>query len=278
MSSQTHPAPPDWQAVRATLLAPFSQAGRVGLVTDVDGTISPIVDDPDAAQVTPGNRAQLAGLQARLTLVAVISGRAAADVQVRVGLPGLVYIGNHGLERWQAGQVVPAQEAAAYRPALADAAQAVSRLDVPGMQVEDKGATLSVHYRRTPDPEGAAAVLRPALEAITARHGLKLFHGRMVFELRPPIEVNKGTAFQQLVTEYALDAALYLGDDTTDIDALLTARRLREAGVCDCVGLAVQSSGTPPDVLAAADARVEGVSGVESFLAWLLNSASASAT
>jgi trehalose 6-phosphate phosphatase len=266
---------PDWRSVTATLLAPLVRAGRLGLVTDVDGTISPIVNDPDAARVSPANRQHLAALQARLALVAVISGRAAADVQARVGLPGVVYVGNHGLERWHAGQVSLAPEVAAHRPALAAAAQAAARLAVPGVQVEDKGATVSVHYRRTPDPASAAATLRPALEAITTRHGLALFQGRMVFELRPPLDINKGTALRQLVNEHRLDAALYLGDDTTDIDALVMARHLREAATCYGVGLAVESAGTPGAVLAAADA---GVSGVESFLSWLLSACSASST
>ncbi|MBN2470194.1 MAG: trehalose-phosphatase, partial [Anaerolineae bacterium] len=185
--------------------------------------------------------------------------------------------GNHGLERWQAGQITLAPEAAAYRPALESALARLGTLDVPGMQVEDKGATISVHYRRTPDPEAAATRLRPALKRITADVGLRLFQGRMVFELRPPIEVHKGTALRQLIADHNLDAALFLGDDTTDIDALRMARQLREAGTCHAVGLGVESAGTPPPVLEAADLAVQGVSGVESFFAWLL-AAVASAT
>lgn len=266
-----------WHAAHP-LVQPVVHASRLGVITDVDGTISPIVDDPAAAQVTPRNRELLAALAESLPLVAVISGRAAADVQARVGLPGLVYVGNHGLERWADGVVHLAPEAATYRPALEAAIAATAALEQPGMQVEDKGATVSVHYRRTPDPAAARALLLPALEGITADHGLKLFAGRMVFELRPPIDVHKGTAFRQLVTEYALDAALYLGDDTTDIDALHMARTLREQAACYAVGLGVNSAGTPSDVLAAADVALDGVSGVESFFAWLLNAASASAT
>lgn len=266
-----------WYAAHP-LLQPVLHAGRLGVITDVDGTISPIVDDPAAAQVTPRNRALLAALAERLPLVAVISGRAAADVQARVGLPGLVYVGNHGLERWQDGTVHLTPEAATYRPALEAAIADTAALGLPGMQVEDKGATVSVHYRRTPDPVAAEATLRPALDGITATHGLKLFAGRMVFELRPPIDVHKGTAFHQLITEYRLDAALYLGDDTTDIDALRMARTLREQATCYAIGLGVDSAGTPPSVLDSADVGVDGVSGVESFFAWLLDAASASAT
>ncbi len=268
---------PLWQADHP-LLQPLLRAARPGVITDVDGTISPIVDDPDAARVTPRSRELLAALAGRLALVAVVSGRAAADVQARVGLPALVYVGNHGLERWQAGRVSLTPEAAAHRPALETALEQLAALDEPGMQVEDKGPTLSVHYRRTPDPAAAEARLRPALEGITAAAGLRLFQGRMVFELRPPIEVHKGTALRQLIRDHGLDAALYLGDDTTDIDALRMARQLREAGECHAVGLGVQSAGTPPAVLEAADLAVQGVSGVESFFSWLLAALVASAT
>ena len=79
-----------WQAATSTLLEPVVSSARVGLVTDVDGTISPIVNHPDAAQVTPRSRALLADLRSHLALVAVISGRSAADVGARGGIRGLV--------------------------------------------------------------------------------------------------------------------------------------------------------------------------------------------
>ena len=266
---------PHWQADHP-LLQPLLQTPRLGLITDVDGTISPIVDDPAAAAVTPRNRDLLAALVGQLALVAVVSGRSAADVRARVGLPDLVYVGNHGLERWQSGHVALAPEAAAYRPALEMALARLNTLEIPGMQVEDKGATVSVHYRRTPDPVAAAQRLSPALERFTAEAGLRLFQGRMVFELRPPIDVHKGTALRALVSEHGLTGALYLGDDTTDIDALVMARQLRESGDCYGLGLSVASEGTPFPVLEAGDLIVPGVSGVEAFFAWLLTARSAS--
>jgi trehalose 6-phosphate phosphatase len=267
-----------WQTATSTLLQPVVSGARVGLVTDVDGTISPIVDHPDAAQVTPRSRALLADLRPHLALVAVISGRAAADVRERVGLPDLVYVGNHGLEWWAGGRIEIAPEAAVFRPALEAALDAVRADLVPGMLVEDKGATLSVHYRQTADPAAVSARLAPVFEALARQHGLRLFKGRMVFEIRPPIDVNKGSAFRDLITRYRLDAALYLGDDTTDVDALRMARRLREEGVCAAVGLGVESANMPPAVRDSADLLVSGIQDVEAFLSWLLNERSASST
>ncbi|RPI97226.1 MAG: trehalose-phosphatase, partial [Chloroflexi bacterium] len=105
---------------------------------------------------------------------------------------------------------------------------------------------------------------------------LMMFQGHMIFDLRPPIGVDKGTAFQQLVERHQLDAAVYLGDDTTDLDAMRMARDLRERGLCYAVGLGVVSDYMPPVLPDHADAMLDGISGVEAFLEWLLIAVSAS--
>ena len=141
-----------WQDATDTTLHTLLEQPRLGLITDVDGTISPIVAHPDDAQVTPRNREMLDALQDVLTLVAVISGRAADDISQRVGIPGLVYVGNHGLETWIDGEVTLAPQVHAYRPGLEIVRDALTPRILPGMIVEDKGATLSIHYRRAEDP------------------------------------------------------------------------------------------------------------------------------
>lgn len=260
-----------WKNAVETALRPLVSLPRLGLVTDVDGTISPIVDQPDAAQVTPRAKDLLAALAERLALVAAVSGRAAADVRARVGLPGLVYVGNHGLERWASGRVEAMPQAAAYRGALQTALDALRTLSMPGLFVEDKGVTLSVHYRQTARPEQAADLLRPVVAAIAAGAGLKMVEGRMVFELRPPLDIDKGSALRDLVARYALDGAVYLGDDTTDADALRAARALRASGACYALGLGVVSDDAPEAVAASADLLLDGIQDVEDFLAWLLS-------
>jgi trehalose 6-phosphate phosphatase len=276
MVSSEH-QPTDWQDALPTLRSLVIRT-RLGIVTDVDGTLSPIVPDPDAAQITQRSRELLQALRAHLTVVAVVSGRSAEDVRMRVGLPELTYLGNHGLERWEAGQLTIAPAAAQFRPALEAALRDLSPRQVPGMQIEDKGATLSIHYRRTAEPEAVSQQLGPVIREIAARHNLTFFQGRMVFELRPPIEINKGTAFRSLIRDHNLEAAIYLGDDTTDVDALQMARQLRQEHSCYCFGLGVVSPGTPEAVREAADFLVSGVPGVESFLDWLLTARSASST
>jgi trehalose 6-phosphate phosphatase len=258
----------------STLLTKLVSYPRLGLVTDVDGTISPIVDRPDAARVTPRCRELLQALQRHLALVAVISGRAAQDVQAMVDLAGVQVVGNHGLEWWCDGQVEIAPAVAAYRPALEAAAATVHTHLVPGMFVEDKGATLSIHYRRTADPAATADRLAALLPEIAGEHNLKIFRGNMIFELRPPVGIDKGSAFRQLVEKHQLDAALYLGDDTTDVDALRMARRLRDSATCYALGLGVESDHMPPALRDQADLLLSGVQDVEAFLAWLLNASS----
>lgn len=251
---------------------------RLGVVTDVDGTLSPIVDVPDEARVTPRNLELLATLGAQLTLTAIVSGRAAEDVYQRVGLLGLVYIGNHGMERWQDGKVTVSPAAAAYRDNLLAAEPEIKQILVSGMRFEDKGATLSVHYRQASHPEKVAKDLTPMMQNIAEKHGLHLTRGRMVFEFRPPVEIDKGTAFEELVKAHQLQAAFYLGDDTTDVAVFLTAKRLRETGQCLAYGLGVASQGTPQAVLTEADYLVQEVAGVESFLDWLSKARMASST
>lgn len=267
-----------WTEAVSTLLAGLRGKPRLGLVTDLDGTISPISAYPDQAEVTPRSRELLRTLTDRLSLVAVVSGRSARDIQERVGLPGLEYIGNHGLERWVEGAVRVLPEAAAYRPQLEAALAPIRALLRPGMMAEDKGATLSVHYRQAADPESAAVELEPALAQIAADTGLALSRGRMVFEIRPPIPQDKGTAFRSLIEGHELAAAIFIGDDITDAAALETARRMRESGACYALGVGVVSAAAPRAVLEGADLLASGVPGVESFLAWLVEARMASST
>ncbi|MEQ8674167.1 MAG: trehalose-phosphatase [Aggregatilineales bacterium] len=254
------------------------QASRIGIITDVDGTISPIVSQPDAATVTPRNRDLLIKLQKKLALVAVVSGRAAADVHGRVGIPELVYVGNHGLERWVGDGVDVPDAVQQFRPQMETVRDLLRERTLPGMLVEDKIATLSVHYRNADNPEVAASLFQPIINAISEKHGLRVHEGRMIFEVRPPLDINKGTAFRALVEDYQLNTALYLGDDVTDVDALNMARHLRETGVCYGVAVGVESADddTPPTVRQASDFLVDGVTGVEDFFDWFLNALSAS--
>ena len=258
--------------------APLFTGGRFGLFADFDGTLSAIAPTPDAARITPRNRELLTALRDVAALVAVVSGRGAADLAQRVGIDGLVYVGNHGLEEWVDGRVVPVPQAAPYTEAVSAAAAALGPLLLPGMHIEDKGVTLSLHYRATEDPDKAREQLLPQAQRIADANGLTLFEGRRIIELRPPITIDKGVAFERLVRQHQLDAAVFIGDDTTDVAAFQAAQVLRENGECRSYALGVVAAESPPEVAAYANGAVSSVEGVEAFIAWSLSKLSASST
>jgi trehalose 6-phosphate phosphatase len=180
------------------------EPGRAALFLDVDGVLAPIVPRPEDARVPEDTRAELRRLNERYALVACISGRDGADAQRVVGIPELVYVGNHGLEL--------DDEAAEWRERLQR-----FLADVGWPATENKGLTASLHYRGSED-EAAA---RAALEDVKTRAehtGFVARFGRKVLEVLPPVDVHKGTAVRHLLAERNLKRALYAGDDTTDLD------------------------------------------------------------
>lgn len=241
----------------------------MGLMTDVDGTISFAAPTPAEAQITPICRHNLALLSNYLELVAVISGRPIAQMRRMLGLEGMVYVGNHGFERWVGGKVELCNDAGQY-PALIEATLEDLKplLADGGIFFENKGATASIHYRLSQDHQAARRQIFAALADSTAARDLRTRPGRMAVELLPPMEVNKGSAVRNLIREYELRAAIYLGDDVTDIDAF---RAVHESGTPDFNGicLGVIDKETLPGVEEGADFTLDGVSEVERFLEWL---------
>jgi trehalose 6-phosphate phosphatase len=206
---------------------------QAAILLDVDGTLAPIVARPEDAGVPPETRAELERLAGRYALVACVSGRASADAAATVGVEGLVYVGTHGLE------LEP--EAERWAGALHEFAAGVS------WPAEDKGLSVSFHYRGALDEAAARSELERVATAARAA-GLRARFGRKVLELLPPIEANKGTAIRRLLGERGLRRALYAGDDTTDLDAFRALDDLELA-----VRVAVASPEGPPELRAAAD-------------------------
>jgi trehalose 6-phosphate phosphatase len=212
---------------------------EAALVLDVDGTLAPIVARPQDASVPETTREILRGLVARYGLVACLSGRPAAGAARVVGVGGVRYVGEHGLEL--------APEAEAWAERLAAFAEAT---DWPNE--EGKRLSLAFHYRSADDLSGAEDVLRNVAERARAE-GLRPSWGRRVLEVRPPIDWDKGAAVRVLVAEGGFRRALYAGDDTTDLDAF---RGL--AGLELAVRVAVMSDEAPAELEPAADIVVEG--------------------
>ncbi len=252
-------------------LVAIARVPDLGLVIDMDGTISPIVLKPEDAFVTAQNKELLEKLRTKLELVAVLSGRSVEDVVKRVNLPDLVYIGSHGLEQWNKGRAELMEAVFPFLPKFEALIQDVMPRLVPDMQVEDKGITVSVHYRQTQNPTVIEDNFQPLMAALAEKYGLTLYRGRMVFEFRPPIAVDKGTTIRQLVSDYRLKAIIYLGDDTTDVFALQELRKLRATRQCETLGIGVESSEMPSALRENADFLVKGVPGVEEFLGQLVS-------
>lgn len=246
----------------ATLRVPSA-----GLLTDVDGTISRIAPTPGAARVGDEIRGALGRLAGELAVVAIVTGRAVADARRLVGVPNLAYVGNHGMEVWAGAGSRWEPRVEPYRPLLEQARAAVEAVPrrIPGAIVEDKGPTLSVHYRRTAAPAEARIAILDQLQPFQDR--LRITEGKMVVEVRPPVEVSKATAVRQIVEDHALRGAVYLGDDRTDIGAFQALRVLGASpGGPRTFSVAVRGAETPPEVLAAADSVVAGVNEVAVLL------------
>lgn len=261
--------------VRAGLDAVLARP-PVGLLLDIDGTISPIAPTPQEAAVPDPIRALLRRLAVRLPLVAAISGRAAADAAQMVGVPEMIYIGNHGLEMLRGGQIEPLPEAVAYQGKIGMVMHAAqSELPLAGLLFEDKGLSASVHYRLADDPDTARVQVGAVLERLTAEHGLRLTAGRMVWELRPPLAANKGTAVRWVVGTYQLNGAIFCGDDRTDADAFRVLDVMRSRHDLAALNVGVAATETPREVLEGADVLVDGVPGMQRLLAMLARLAGA---
>ncbi|MET8228119.1 trehalose-phosphatase [Streptomyces sp. NPDC005301] len=262
-------------AGREGLDAILGRPGRAVIALDFDGTLAPIVPDPEQARAHPGAVPALAALAPKVASVAVVTGRP-AGVAVRhggfAGVPGLehlVVLGHYGAERWDA--VSGTVNAPAPHPGVA-----AVRAELPGFLdeigawqgtwIEEKGRAVAVHTRRAADPQAAFETLRGPLTELAARHGLIVEPGRMVLELRPP-GVDKGVALTEYVRETGAEAVLYAGDDLGDLPAFAAVDKLRSDGV---PGLLVCSGSSEVAELAErADLVVEGPAGVVALLAAL---------
>lgn len=249
-----------WEALPR--MQAYLDSTRRALLSDIDGTLSPIAGRPEEATVDAGCRELLRQLGARVQLLAFVTGRPARQAREMVGLEA-VYIGNHGLERWQAGQVIPLPELEPWRRALDQARRRLASELPEGALLEDKAWLLGVHYRQRPELEETVLALgRRVAEAL----GLNLARGRMVLELGPPVEADKGLAIRHLLEEHPLQAALYMGDDRTDVDGFRALREWPGTGLA----VGVLSPESPPEVAQASHFTVEGVEGVRELLTWLV--------
>jgi len=246
---------------------------RTAILTDVDGTLAPIVERPERAAVPQRARELLAALSERYGLVGCISGRRAREARELVGVGDLAYAGNHGLEL-----LLPADDEVRLDPALtgrereaADflAGPAGEGLGASGLRREDKGPIQALHWRQA-EEEGGAEARAEEIAAGARRAGLEPRWGRKVLELRPVGVGGKDAAVAALLAPRELSAAIYAGDDRTDLDAGRRLHELRDAGQLRTAAfVGVLSPEAPAELAEESDLNVEGAEGWLELLAEL---------
>jgi trehalose 6-phosphate phosphatase len=256
----------------AELLRPLTRdPARSAILLDVDGVLAPIVDRAQDAKVPERTSQMLGVLARRYALVACISGRAASDARRLVGVGRIAYAGSHGAELLEAGFQKPT-----ILPAFATWTDRVRRFtaerDTPELRrlrvrIEDKGPIQAFHWRGSPDEDAARTRVEGiAQEAESA--GLLTHWGRKVLEVRPPVPVDKGQAVEELLRRHPeIRAALYAGDDATDLDAWNALDRMLQEDRLDArVRLGVVSDEGPAEIAERADIVVDGTRGVADVL------------
>jgi trehalose 6-phosphate phosphatase len=251
----------------------LADPARSALLCDIDGVLAPIVRRAEEARVSERASLLLGRLARRFGLVACVSGRSAADARRLVGVGGIAYAGSHGAELLEPGAARPTIDKA-FKGWEGRVKAFVADRDTPELRrlrvrIEDKGPIAAFHWRGVPDEDEA----RERLERVAAEaegDGLAVHWGRKVLEVRPPVEFDKGRAVRSLVERAAARAALFAGDDTTDLDAFDALRSLEEEGALDATVLVgVRSDEGPPAIVERADLVVDGVEGFTQVLAAL---------
>jgi trehalose 6-phosphate phosphatase len=240
----------------------------------VDGVLAPIVQHADDAHMPETTRRPLIEVARRYGTVACVSGRRASDARRIVSIGSIAYLGSHGSEVLLPGSTTPQLDSE-----LEGWAQRVQKFANDAfddhlrrlrVRLEDKEAIVALHWRGAPDEDEAlAAVQKVAGNAEEA--GLKTHWGRKVLEIRPPVRIDKGAGIVSLLRETELAAALYVGDDVTDLDAFRGLTELQENGaLAYALRVGVRSDEGPSALADEADIMVEGTDGVRDLLRALL--------
>lgn len=246
----------------------------VGL--DFDGTLAPIVDDPEQATIHPGGPDVLLRLAAAVRAVAVITGRPARQVLALGGLDdlgnaageqgrSLIVLGQYGNERWtsQERRVISPKPPGGLSTMLGELPGVLRRYDAADAHVEEKGLAIGVHTRRLEDPQGTFERLLGPITQLAERFNMTVEPGKYVIEVRAP-GMDKGAAVRRLVEELDAGGFVFIGDDLGDLEAFKAVQELRDEGL---PGLLVCShSREESALLELADAEVSGPDGVLEFL------------
>jgi trehalose 6-phosphate phosphatase len=251
----------------------FKKDEKTTVVTDIDGTISEIVDIPGDAVVSPLMKEILKKLTKKFKLIAVVSGRSIKNIKNMIGIDEILYIGNHGMEISKNGKIMVSEDVKKYLPIVKEVTKKIQEdksCQIDNIMFEEKGICSTIHYRLCEDPDEARKVIINALSNIEEAKDLKIAEGRKVIEIKPKIEQNKGTVLEKIIKDYNIQKVIYLGDDVTDADAFNRLKELKNNGKVDGEGIVVISQEIPEFVKENASYYVESVGEVQKFFNWLL--------
>jgi trehalose 6-phosphate phosphatase len=262
-------------ALLSEALAPVrTNPTRAAILLDIDGTLAPIVENAADAQVPEATRQLLIRVARKYAAVACVSGRRASEARAMVSIGTISYLGSHGAELLRAGWTESVLD-----PSLDDWARRIHdfgrEADTPDLRrrrirLEDKGTIVAFHWRGAPDEESARAAIDVIAQRAQAA-GLRTHWGRKVLEVRPPVRIDKGAGIASFLSSTDVDVALYVGDDTTDLDAFRMIAQLEDEGrLSKGIKVGVHSEEGPPEIREDADIVVEGTAGVQELLAVLV--------
>jgi trehalose 6-phosphate phosphatase len=250
------------------------------VLLDIDGTLAPIVRHAADAHVPEATRTLLIEISRRYGLVGCVSGRRASTARQIVSIGSIAYVGNHGGELLRPGatrpELDPDLSAWSARVRAFAASAHTPELQRARVRSEDKGAIAAFHWRGAPDEATAEALVR-AIAQRAEQDGFVVHWGRKVLEVRPPVALDKGLGITALLQSAAagngsdVTSVLYVGDDTTDVDAFRALRALVDGGTLQrALCVAVGSEEIPPALREGADLAIEGQEGVRGLLEALL--------
>jgi trehalose 6-phosphate phosphatase len=266
---------PSRDATLETLLEPLRRdPEHSAVLLDVDGVLAPIAAQPEDAFMPETTRRPLIDVARRYGTVACVSGRRASDARRIVSLGSIAYLGNHGSEILRPGAVAPEldRELQAWTRRVQGFVREAFGEELRRLRVrlEDKEAIAALHWRGVPDEEAAERAIRAVAERAEAA-GFKTHWGRKVLEIRPPVRIDKGAGIVGLLRDSDLAAAIYVGDDMTDVDAFRGLGELVEMGrLGTALRVGVRSDEGPAALEDEADAMVDGTDGVRDLLRALL--------
>ncbi len=260
---------PHWTTAQDALSA-IINAPRFGILSDFDGTLVVFRPFPEYPKLTDRMKQVIRALSDRVALFAMISGRAALELRtVADEQPGVTYIGNHGLEELKGDTLIVLPEAQEWEERVTAFYHDLGEPEIEGVRYQHKRVTMSVTYRYVENPEDVKRRIKEKLDQVNERYGLHMHEGRTIWEVKPPIALDKGTAVRSLIEEHHLESVLFLGDDITDVYAMDALRDLREQGRVKGLIVGVMGETDVPQVTNAADIIANSVAEVEDLFEWI---------